>query len=138
MVNRLRQAEDWRARGERRDANRGGMHVVELWRHPVKSLQGEPLHEAGIQSSGLVGDREWGLRDEATGNILTGRREPRLLLASSRLTVDGEPEVTLPDGDVVTGQSSRTDTRLSEGMGREVRLASAGRSGSRGAECFED
>jgi uncharacterized protein YcbX len=30
------------------------VHVAELWRHPVKSLQGEPLDEAVVEDSGLV------------------------------------------------------------------------------------
>jgi uncharacterized protein YcbX len=114
------------------------MYVSELWRHPVKSLQGEPLKEAAIEESGLAGDREWGIRDDATGNVLTGRREPPLLLASSRLTLDGEPEITLPDGDLLRGPGLQTDTRLSEWLGRGVRLVSAGSTGSRVAEYFED
>jgi uncharacterized protein YcbX len=33
------------------------MHIAELWRHPVKSLQGESLDEAMIEDSGLLDDR---------------------------------------------------------------------------------
>jgi len=75
------------------------VHVVELWRHPVKSLQGESLDEAVIEDSGLSGDRRWGIVDRETGMILTARRVPSLLLASSRLTDTGV-EVLLPDGEV--------------------------------------
>jgi hypothetical protein len=45
----------------------------------------------------------WGIRDEATCNILTARREPPLLLARSRLDESGRPEVTLPDGTICSG-----------------------------------
>ena len=48
--------------------------IAALWRHPVKSLQGESLAAATIDHDGLRGDRRWGIRDEATGRILTGRR----------------------------------------------------------------
>ena len=39
----------------------------------VKSLRGEPVQSA---TSGMAGDREWGIRDERTGKILTARRVP--------------------------------------------------------------
>src|SRR5207247_8888021 len=57
------------------------LRLVELWRHPVKSLQGERLDSAVVEQNGVAGDRSWGIRDEMTGRILTGRREPSLLLA---------------------------------------------------------
>src|SRR5690348_2837053 len=62
------------ARWERADAwKETGVHVAELWRHPVKSLQGEPLDEAVVEDSGLAGDRRWGIVDSETGVVLTGR-----------------------------------------------------------------
>jgi uncharacterized protein YcbX len=45
------------------------VHVAELWRHPVKSLQGEPLDEAVVEDSGLSGDRRRGIVDCETGVI---------------------------------------------------------------------
>jgi len=116
----------------------GSVQVRELWRHPVKSLQGEQLAEATVDADGLVGDREWGIRDEATGNILTGRREPLLLLASARRTDEGDPAITLPDGDSITGAGEATDEALSTWLGRRVRLVSALEEGPRQAEYFED
>ena len=59
------------------------MRVKEIWRYPVKSLQGEKLSEARLDVSGVGGDRCWGIRDEITGKILTGRSEPQLLLAAA-------------------------------------------------------
>jgi uncharacterized protein YcbX len=64
------------------------MHVTQLWRHPVKSFQGEQLTQAIVDNDGIRGDRAWGVRDSVTGRILTGRREPRLLLASAHLGRD--------------------------------------------------
>src|SRR6476646_4236908 len=87
--------------GSRRLCGWRPMHVVELWRHPVKSLQGEPLAEAAIEDSGLLGDRKWGLVDVETGMVLTARRVPSLLLASARLTSTGV-EIAFPDGEVLT------------------------------------
>jgi len=73
------------------------MQLSALWRHPVKSLQGQSIATAEIDPDGLRGDRRWGVRDEATGKVLTGRREPLLLGASAALDANGRPEVTLPD-----------------------------------------
>ncbi|HEX4491267.1 MAG TPA: MOSC N-terminal beta barrel domain-containing protein [Acidimicrobiia bacterium] len=113
------------------------VHVVELWRHPVKSLQGESLDEATIEDSGLAGDRRWGIVDRETGKVLTGRRAPALLLASSRLDGTGVA-VRLPDGDPVGGPSAHADAVLSEWIGRPVTLVEAESFGAGIAESFAD
>jgi uncharacterized protein YcbX len=74
------------------------MQVAELWRFPVKSMQGERLASADVTERGLRGDRSWALRDERNGTFLTARREPQLLFASARLDDDGAARVTLDDG----------------------------------------
>ncbi|MEX2628057.1 MAG: MOSC N-terminal beta barrel domain-containing protein, partial [Ilumatobacteraceae bacterium] len=61
------------------------MRVVELWRYPVKSLQGERIESCDVGEHGLVGDRAWGLVDQRSGYVLTARRVPELLMASARL-----------------------------------------------------
>ncbi|HEU4591682.1 MAG TPA: MOSC N-terminal beta barrel domain-containing protein [Steroidobacteraceae bacterium] len=41
--------------------------VVGLWRYPVKSMAGEPLHMADVSWHGFAGDRRWAfIRDGAT------------------------------------------------------------------------
>ena len=35
--------------------------VAELWRYPVKSMQGERLPAVEVQADGLDGDRRWGV-----------------------------------------------------------------------------
>jgi hypothetical protein len=114
------------------------MEVRELWRHPVKSLQGEPVAEAVVAGDGLHGDRAWGIRDEATGRILTGRREPPLLLAASALTDDGQPQLVLPTGEECAGAGPATDTVLSAWLGRAVRLVAATDVPPSAAEYFVD
>ncbi len=113
------------------------MHVVELWRHPVKSLQGEPLDEAVVEDSGLSGDRRWGIVDRETGMVLTARRVPSLLLASSRLTETGV-ELLLPDGRVVVAPSPHADEVLSSWIGRPVALVPAESFGAGVGEFFAD
>jgi uncharacterized protein YcbX len=116
----------------------GTPRVAALWRYPVKSLQGEPLTEAEIDEDGLRGDRCWGIRDEASGRILTARREPRLLLASATMTDDGEPEITMPDGQVARGTGGLTDSVLSAWLGRPVALVAAKGAPGANAEYFAD
>jgi uncharacterized protein YcbX len=96
------------------------MRVLELWRYPVKSLQGERLDIAPIGPGGIEGDRQWALFDVVTGFGLTARREPDLLFAAARLRNDGGVEIVLPDG---TGTAD--DAVLSEWLGRPVALRSA-------------
>ena len=97
------------------------MRVAELWRYPVKSLQGERLESARVGSEGVEGDRRFAIHDVETGLGLTARREPALLYGSARLLDGGgEVEITLPDGSVV-----RDDDALPAWLGRPVRLARA-------------
>ena len=96
------------------------MQVLELWRYPVKSLQGERLEEAFVTPDGIDGDRRFAIYDVATGFGLTARRQPQLLFASARLRDDGGAEITLPDGSIAAD-----DAALSAWLGRPVELRSA-------------
>jgi uncharacterized protein len=113
------------------------MKVLGLWRHAVKSLQGEWLESARLEDDGLAGDRRWGIRDARTGRILTARRRPELLGAAA--SYDGElPVISLPDGRTAVGPGPGTDGLLSRWLGSPVSLvASAGNAGGR-AEYFAD
>jgi uncharacterized protein YcbX len=106
------------------------MRVLELWRYPVKSLQGERLTTADVGPLGLAGDRQWALFDAGTGVGLTARRVPDLLFATGRLRPDGAAEVLLPDGTVTAD-----DAVLSRWLGREVALRPV--SGVSGAPVYE-
>ena len=96
------------------------MRVAELWRYPVKSLQGERLTSVDVGPEGLAGDRQWALFDPTTGYGLTARRLPDLLFLTGRLRVDGRAEVLLPDGSVTSD-----DAVLSRWLGRPVALRAA-------------
>jgi MOSC N-terminal beta barrel domain len=111
--------------------------VAELWRYPVKSMQGERLPAVKVQGDGLDGDRRWGVRDERTGRVLTGRREARLLEATASLGEGVEPVIKLPDGTGLVGAGDATDSALSDWLGRPVRLVEAAAHGDR-AEYFAD
>lgn len=96
------------------------LRVAELWRYPVKSLQGEQLDSVRVGSDGLAGDRRFAIYDLATGFGLTARRVPELLFASARLLGDEAVEITLPDGSLASN-----DDALSDWLGRRVELRSA-------------
>ncbi len=96
------------------------MRVGELWRYPVKSLQGESVRSADVGASGLAGDRSYAIFDVRTGFGLTARREPELLFASASLRPDGSVRITLPDG-----SPADDDAALSGWLGRRVELRPA-------------
>ena len=93
--------------------------VREIWRYPVKSISGERLERAVLGGHGIEGDRQWGVRDELTGLVLTARREPRLLMATARL-VDRAPLITTDDGTELP-----TSEALAAWLDRPVRLVAA-------------
>ena len=109
------------------------MRVQELWRYPVKSLQGERVREALVTADGLDGDRRYAIFDLGTGMGLTARRIPGLLFASASLTADGGVRITLPDGSAADG-----DDALSDWLGRRVALRSAGEDAGRRYEDVVD
>ncbi|MCU0314848.1 MAG: MOSC domain-containing protein, partial [Solirubrobacteraceae bacterium] len=109
------------------------MRVAEVWRFPVKSLQGERLEAAEITPDGIAGDRGWAIFDQQTGLGLTGRREPALLFAGARLTPRGGVEITLPDG-----SRADDDAALSAWLGRPVTLRSVAGEGERAYENPDD
>src|SRR5580765_322453 len=96
------------------------MRVTQLWRYPVKSMQGERLEEAVIGDRGIIGDRQWAVVALETGKALTARREPRLLYAFARLRGDDGVEIDLPDGQVTS-----TGAGLSAWLGYDVELRRA-------------
>lgn len=109
------------------------MRVLELWRFPVKSLQGEQVDVARFGRQGIEGDRRYAIFDTATGYGLTARRVPKMLFASARTTSDGGVQITLPDGTVAVD-----DAALSAWLGRPVVLRSTGEVAERRYENPDD
>lgn len=112
------------------------MRVAELWRFPVKSLQGEQVSSTELGPQGLKGDRQFAIFDVQTGFGLTARRMPALLFGAARIREDASLEIALPDGSV-----AEDDEALSAWLGRPVALRSAAEDGTRRYENpadFED
>ena len=100
------------------------MRVAQLWRYPVKSMQGELVDSLDLDGERVPGDRRWGVRDVATGAVLTGRATGPLLHLRARLDGDGVC-ITLPDGRELRDGDDAVDDALSEHLGQSVRLARA-------------
>jgi uncharacterized protein YcbX len=93
--------------------------VSEIWRYPVKSVGGESLSSVEINEAGIAFDRGWSILDLGSGNNLTARRTPELLMASAH--IDGnEVVITLPDG-----SQTADDAVLSAWLGTDVSLVRA-------------
>lgn len=98
--------------------------VREVWRYPVKSMQGERLRRAEVTARGIAGDREFALVDAATGRTLTAKTIAPLLDAGA--VHDGDDVViTLPDGTQCVAGATATDDVLSAWLQRDVRCERA-------------
>ncbi len=114
--------------------------VAELWRYPVKSMQGEQLDSVSAGERGLAGDRGWAVIDGETNKVVSAKR-PKLWLTMLECAatyvaepgVDGEAapiRITLPDGREVLSDDPDRDRLLSEALGRPVTLHSSAPEGA--------
>lgn len=109
--------------------------VGQLWQHPVKSMQGELVDQVAFGPSGAVGDRAYGLLDVATGKLVSAKhphRYGRVLECSASFLKPpqaGEPapplRVTFPGGESIEGDTDAIARRVSELLGREVRMVTS-------------
>jgi uncharacterized protein YcbX len=111
--------------------------IAALWRYPVKSMRGEELESTEVTERGLLGDRTYALVDVETGKVVSAknpRKWSNLLDFTSRFVEppqrpDAMPpaRITTPDGAAIDTDDPGFDGRLSQLVGRTVRLsASAG------------
>lgn len=97
--------------------------VVQVWRYPVKSFQGESVDSLDLAPGGGIGDRTLAVVDPAAGKVLSAKRYADLLMAAAR--VDGERVIiTLPDGSEHASDDPDVHRALSDWLGLDVRLAS--------------
>jgi MOSC domain-containing protein len=107
--------------------------VSELWRFPVKSMQGERLDEAIVGDAGVIGDRAYAVVDRKTGKVASAKH-PKLWpdLLSCRATFSKPPRlgedlpavrIDLTDGTSVMSDADDVDEVLSRFFGRDVELA---------------
>jgi uncharacterized protein len=102
--------------------------IAELWRHPVKSMEGERIQSAELGPQGIPGDRAWAVRDEKRGGIRGAKKIADLMRCKARLS--GEPsggklppaEITLPKGEKLSVEAPDASERLSKAIGWPVTL----------------
>ncbi|WP_347238470.1 MOSC N-terminal beta barrel domain-containing protein [Dietzia sp. CQ4] len=101
--------------------------VGELWRYPVKSMQGDRIPTAEITAQwGIPGDRGWGLRDEAASEIRGAKRITSLMQFHARYLEEPDGastptvEITFPDGSVRRSDDDEIHAALSHAVGRDV------------------
>ena len=103
-------------------------HVRELWRYPVKSMQGGTLPLCMVTPQGLVGDRGWAMRDDTRQEVQWGKMFPQLMLCAARYRsepVAGEAtvvDITFPDGSVIGSDDPAVHLKLTELCGRPASL----------------
>lgn len=105
--------------------------VVELWRYPVKSMQGESLQSCLLDPRGIPGDRGWALREKAGGKLGSAKRLPPLMLcAAAYLSEPGRgplppARIVLPDATRARTDSKEAEELLSRHVGRPMVLEAA-------------
>lgn len=103
--------------------------VAELWRYPVKSMQGEQLSEAHIYWHGLDGDRRYAFVQSGNHSSfpwLTGRQIPELVQYKPQYTSDnvihGALSVTTPSGDEYDIKDDELREELAAAFGKAIHL----------------
>jgi uncharacterized protein YcbX len=101
-------------------------HVAQLYRYPVKSMQGERVDRLEFTSGSAVGDRQLALADAETGVYLSAKRHGQVLEAFARTEADGSVVISLPHGVEIGASDPAANGVLSEWLGRHVELRVAG------------
>jgi hypothetical protein len=116
--------------------------VAEVWRYPVKSMQGERVATTtDVTDAGLAGDRGYAVVDPEIGKVGSAKH-PRLwgslLHCEARYAAEPTADrrklpavvITLPDGTETGSDDPDVDRRLSDYIGRPVQLTSKAPKGS--------
>ena len=103
--------------------------VRQLWRFPVKSMQGERVGTAVLGPAGLNGDRRYALRRGDTGEVLSAKRYGEVLQITARTADDGGVRICLPDGTDLAATEPSVHQALSDFLGIDVRLEAAATDG---------
>lgn len=94
-------------------------------------MAGEKLNEAAIGPGGLIGDRQWALRDNESGKLVSAKRPRRwgaMLECRAWYEEDGRALVELPSGAQFELEDPAAAKGLSDLFGREVAVGRFGKS----------
>lgn len=98
------------------------MQIKEIWRYPVKSMEGETLSVADINRQGIAGDRIIQVRN-AAGRIFSARTRPKLLRHAAMLADNGD---VLVDGRPWDSTEVALDVEEAAGAGTRLVRSDAG------------
>ncbi len=102
--------------------------LKQIWRYPVKSMEGESINSATFGPNGIPGDRAWAVRDEEKGGIRGAKKIPALMTCKAGYPEApgeqraGKAEITLPDGTPLCSDDPEAAAKLSEFLGKQVTL----------------
>jgi len=95
------------------------MSVEQIWRYPVKSLQGEQLGSTEITDA-IPGDRGWGIVDGKTKLLLSAKRVPKLLEGHARII--GDHCIITIGRNEISSQEPDVNEKLSDWLERDATL----------------
>jgi hypothetical protein len=98
------------------------MRVSEIWTYPVKSMIGSTVARADLDTTGIVGDRRWALRDADSGALRGGKKLAAVMQCSAVGDTPDRAVITLPDGTKTATDAPDVDDLLSSAIGSPVRL----------------
>jgi hypothetical protein len=109
--------------------------IAAIWRYPVKSMIGEELDTVAVTERGFRGDRAFAIVDGESGKIVSAKNPRKWgdLFAFRSDLPEGAHQagplpgarITFPDGSSATSADPDIDGRLSDRLGRRVRLAAS-------------
>jgi uncharacterized protein YcbX len=100
------------------------MKILQLWRYPVKSMQGESLSHANVGPKGVGGDRQRAIVDADSGVSLSAKRYGELLYCHAG-TVGDQVVIRMPDSSEHPADSADAAEALSELLRRRVAIQRA-------------
>ncbi len=102
--------------------------VKEIWRYPVKSMQGDTIAAAAVSAHGVLGDRVWAMRDETRKEVQWGKRFPQLMQCRARYREEPDGrgikavEIEFPDGETLSSDDPAVHRKLSDLVGTRAQL----------------
>lgn len=98
------------------------MNVSQIWKYPVKSMVGATVESCSLDAFGIVGDRQWAVRDLDNGGIRGAKKLGGLMRLEAR-PVDAENvEIFAPDGASMRSDDDSIHDFVSAALGTPVRL----------------
>lgn len=109
--------------------------LAQIFRYPVKSMEGEELEQVDVTKTGILGDRAYALVDRESGKVVSAKN-PRKWSNLFGLTAGfAQPpqqnealpnvRISLPSGEQLDSTDGDVNNRLSTLLGRQVELMSA-------------